>query len=188
MLDASGVDLEWTGSDRRASAALESVGDPLPESTVEAVRAADATLKGPATTPSGKGFRSINVALRQKVDALRELPTGAIASWHRRRGSTTSISSSFARTLKAFTAAWSTPSCRRRRREFANHHGARRRSESRCFAFQTAQRQGPQACHLRAQGEHSETERRTVSRFLSQDRCRSFPTSNSTIASSTRRR
>ena len=66
ILDASGVDLQWHEAPAGV-AALESVGDPLPESTVEAVRAADATLKGPATTPSGKGFRSINVALRQKL-------------------------------------------------------------------------------------------------------------------------
>lgn len=66
VLDATGVELEWQEAPAGV-AALESVGDPLPESTVEAVRAADATLKGPATTPSGTGFRSINVALRQKL-------------------------------------------------------------------------------------------------------------------------
>ncbi|MEM8946473.1 MAG: isocitrate/isopropylmalate dehydrogenase family protein [Planctomycetota bacterium] len=66
ILDASGVDLEWQEASAGVSA-LEATGDPLPESTVEAVRAADATLKGPATTPSGTGFRSVNVALRQKL-------------------------------------------------------------------------------------------------------------------------
>lgn len=66
VLDATGVDLEWQEAPAGV-VALESIGDPLPESTVEAVREADATLKGPATTPSGKGFRSINVALRQKL-------------------------------------------------------------------------------------------------------------------------
>ncbi len=66
VLDASGVDLEWQDAPAGLGA-LESGGDPLPEATVEAVRAADATLKGPTTTPSGKGFRSINVALRQQL-------------------------------------------------------------------------------------------------------------------------
>jgi isocitrate dehydrogenase (NAD+) len=47
---------------------LESQGDPLPESTLEAVKSADATLKGPTATPSGTGFRSVNVALRQKLE------------------------------------------------------------------------------------------------------------------------
>ncbi len=66
VLDASGVDFEWQEA-LAGVAALEALGDPLPEATVEAVRNADATLKGPATTPSGVGFRSINVALRQKL-------------------------------------------------------------------------------------------------------------------------
>jgi len=66
VLDASGVDFEWQEASAGV-AALEALGDPLPEATVEAVRNADATLKGPTTTPSGVGFRSINVALRQKL-------------------------------------------------------------------------------------------------------------------------
>ena len=66
VLDASGVDFTWTEA-AAGVAALEALGEPLPEATVEAVRNADATLKGPTTTPSGVGFRSINVALRQKL-------------------------------------------------------------------------------------------------------------------------
>ena len=46
---------------------METLGDPLPEATVDAVRAADATLKGPTATKKGSGFRSVNVALRQKL-------------------------------------------------------------------------------------------------------------------------
>jgi len=66
VLDASGVDFLWQEAPA-GEAALEALGNPLPEATIEAVRAADATLKGPTTTPTGKGFRSINVALRQKL-------------------------------------------------------------------------------------------------------------------------
>ena len=43
------------------------VGAPLPPETLAAVRSADATLKGPTATPSGTGFRSVNVELRQKL-------------------------------------------------------------------------------------------------------------------------
>ncbi len=39
----------------------------MPETTLAAVRSADATLKGPTATPSGTGFRSVNVELRQKL-------------------------------------------------------------------------------------------------------------------------
>jgi len=66
VIDASGVGIEW----REAAAgqvALEELGDPLPEATLESVRTADATLKGPTATSKGIGFRSVNVALRQQL-------------------------------------------------------------------------------------------------------------------------
>ncbi len=66
VVDASGVSVDW----REAAAgqtALEEHGDPLPEATLESVSTSDATLKGPTATPSGVGFRSVNVALRQKL-------------------------------------------------------------------------------------------------------------------------
>lgn len=66
VLDATGLELEWREV-AAGQAALESHDDPLPAATVEAVKSADATLKGPTTTPKGVGFRSINVALRQQL-------------------------------------------------------------------------------------------------------------------------
>ena len=47
---------------------MAQTGTPMPEETLAAVRAADATLKAPITTPIGKGFRSVNVLLRQLLD------------------------------------------------------------------------------------------------------------------------
>ncbi|MEI7837093.1 MAG: isocitrate/isopropylmalate dehydrogenase family protein [Planctomycetota bacterium] len=47
---------------------MAQTGTPMPEETLAAVRAADATLKAPITTPIGTGFRSVNVALRQTLD------------------------------------------------------------------------------------------------------------------------
>lgn len=66
VLDASGVAFQWQEA-LAGVAALDALGDPLPEATIEAVRAADATLKGPTTTPTGVGFRSVNVAIRQQL-------------------------------------------------------------------------------------------------------------------------
>jgi isocitrate dehydrogenase len=43
-------------------------GQWLPESTLEAVRRHRVAIKGPLTTPVGGGIRSLNVALRQKLD------------------------------------------------------------------------------------------------------------------------
>lgn len=67
VVEAAGVDVEWSEAPA-GQVALDDLGDPLPESTLEAVRDADATLKGPTATPSGTGFRSVNVALRQKLN------------------------------------------------------------------------------------------------------------------------
>jgi isocitrate dehydrogenase (NAD+) len=67
ILDASGVKIEWQEMPA-GQIALDTLGDPLPQSTLDAVLAADATLKGPTATPKGVGFRSVNVALRQKLN------------------------------------------------------------------------------------------------------------------------
>jgi len=40
----------------------------LPEETLDAIAAHRISIKGPLTTPVGKGFRSLNVSLRQKLD------------------------------------------------------------------------------------------------------------------------
>ena len=48
--------------------AFEKSGDLLPEATLESIRRNRIVLKGPLTTPVGKGFRSINVLLRRKFD------------------------------------------------------------------------------------------------------------------------
>src|SRR4029077_18290653 len=42
--------------------------DWLPEPTIEAYRKYLVGIKGPLTTPVGKGIRSLNVALRQQLD------------------------------------------------------------------------------------------------------------------------
>lgn len=45
----------------------------IPESTVESILTNKVVLKGPITTPVGKGFRSINVQLRKKFDLFANL-------------------------------------------------------------------------------------------------------------------
>ena len=49
-------------------AALDDGHDVLPQSTIDAVREHHVALKGPCTTPVGKGFTSVNVQLRKKLD------------------------------------------------------------------------------------------------------------------------
>src|SRR5262249_17981600 len=48
--------------------AAEKYGDPLPQETLDLIRRHRVALKGPCTTPVGKGFRSINVRLRQDLE------------------------------------------------------------------------------------------------------------------------
>ena len=48
--------------------AFNATGEWLPESTLDAMRSGLVSIKGPLTTPVGGGIRSLNVALRQKLD------------------------------------------------------------------------------------------------------------------------
>jgi isocitrate dehydrogenase (NAD+) len=67
VVEAAGADVEW---ERRIAgvAALDEHNTPLPQETLDSIRRTRVALKGPLTTPSGVGFRSINVALRKEFD------------------------------------------------------------------------------------------------------------------------
>jgi isocitrate dehydrogenase len=47
---------------------FEKTGNWLPDETLETIQNHAVAIKGPMTTPVGKGIRSINVAIRQKLD------------------------------------------------------------------------------------------------------------------------
>ena len=66
-INATGVDIEWEIVQAGAKA-IEEEGTPLPEAVLDSIRRNRIALKGPITTPIGKGFRSVNVALRQELD------------------------------------------------------------------------------------------------------------------------
>jgi isocitrate dehydrogenase (NAD+) len=67
VLDATGAAFEW---DRQVAgmAAVQTVGTPIPDETLDSIRGTRLALKGPLETPIGEGFRSVNVALRQTFD------------------------------------------------------------------------------------------------------------------------
>jgi len=67
VIAASGVDVEWEIMDAGAGA-LERTGTTLPDETIESIRRNKIALKGPITTPIGKGFKSVNVILRKGLD------------------------------------------------------------------------------------------------------------------------
>ncbi|MDA8172404.1 MAG: isocitrate/isopropylmalate dehydrogenase family protein [Nitrospiraceae bacterium] len=67
VLEATGVRFEWDFQDA-GEAVYEKEGTPLPDRVIESIRRNGVAIKGPVTTPVGKGFRSINVQLRQALD------------------------------------------------------------------------------------------------------------------------
>lgn len=67
VIDASGVKINWEVVEAGAGA-IDEYGTPLPEHVLESIKKNKIALKGPITTPVGKGFRSVNVTLRQKLN------------------------------------------------------------------------------------------------------------------------
>ncbi|MDT8717949.1 NAD-dependent isocitrate dehydrogenase [Clostridium sp. 19966] len=67
LIDASGVKINWDIQEA-GEAMIEEYGTPLPDRVLESISKNGVALKGPITTPVGKGFRSVNVALRKKFD------------------------------------------------------------------------------------------------------------------------
>jgi len=64
VIEAAGVAVEWLILPAGAVAA-EQYGDVLPPQTIGAIEHYRLALKGPVTTPIGKGFSSVNVHLRK---------------------------------------------------------------------------------------------------------------------------
>ena len=66
-IDATGAEINWEIAEA-GTEVMERQGTPLPDATVESIKKNGVALKAPITTPVGKGFRSINVHLRQALD------------------------------------------------------------------------------------------------------------------------
>ncbi|QOV89971.1 isocitrate/isopropylmalate dehydrogenase family protein [Humisphaera borealis] len=68
VLEAAGLSADWVELPAGASALEQGFENVLPERTLAAIRAHKIALKGPVTTPVGKGFQSVNVQLRKKLN------------------------------------------------------------------------------------------------------------------------
>jgi isocitrate dehydrogenase (NAD+) len=79
VLEASGVKIDWE-IENAGAAVAEKRGTTLPEEVLASIRKNKVALKGPIGTPIGRGFRSVNVTLRQALDLyanvrpIRSLP------------------------------------------------------------------------------------------------------------------
>ena len=71
-VEAAGADVEWESYVAGAEAVAEG-RSPLPDDVLESIRRTRVALKGPVTTPVGKGFRSVNVALRKELELYANL-------------------------------------------------------------------------------------------------------------------
>ncbi|HKY30094.1 MAG TPA: isocitrate dehydrogenase (NAD(+)) [Pyrinomonadaceae bacterium] len=72
IIEASGVEIAWE-THYAGAQALEKFGTTLPDELLESIKRNKVALKGPITTPVGKGFASVNVGLRKALDLYANL-------------------------------------------------------------------------------------------------------------------
>lgn len=72
IIEATGTKINWDLVEV-GEKALKDYGTPLPEHAIESIKKNKVALKGPVATPIGKGFRSINVELRQSLNLFANI-------------------------------------------------------------------------------------------------------------------
>ena len=72
VLESTGIQFNWDVQEA-GEAVLEREGELIPDRVLESIRRNGIGIKGPLTTPIGKGFRSANVALRKALDLYANL-------------------------------------------------------------------------------------------------------------------
>src|SRR5438128_10784063 len=72
VLEATGVQFAWD-IHQAGLEMLEKHGTVLPDEVIESIKRTKVALKGPITTPVGKGVRSANVTLRKRLDLYANL-------------------------------------------------------------------------------------------------------------------
>lgn len=72
IIEKCGLKIDWD-IQNAGSKVAEQEGEPLPQRVIDSIKKNKIALKAPVTTPIGKGFRSINVALRKNLDLYANL-------------------------------------------------------------------------------------------------------------------
>jgi len=72
IIEAAGVEIQWE-THYAGAQALEKFGETLPKELLDSITRNKVALKGPITTPVGKGFTSVNVGLRKTLDLYANL-------------------------------------------------------------------------------------------------------------------
>jgi isocitrate dehydrogenase (NAD+) len=69
---AANVPVQWE-EHHAGQTALEQSGELLPQTLYDSLERTRCALKGPITTPVGKGFKSVNITLRQRYDLYQNV-------------------------------------------------------------------------------------------------------------------
>lgn len=72
VIDSTGVKIEYDILVAGEEALLK-CGNPLPDDVIDSIKKNKVAIKGPVTTQIGKGFKSVNVGLRQKLDLFANI-------------------------------------------------------------------------------------------------------------------
>jgi len=72
IIESAGLKINWDIQNAGADV-VETEGSPLPQRVIDSIKKNKVALKAPVTTPIGKGFRSVNVALRKELDLYANL-------------------------------------------------------------------------------------------------------------------
>lgn len=72
VIAATGVEIVWEEV-LAGQKAIEKEGNPLPEGTIRSIQKNKVALKGPLATPIAKGFASVTVLLRKKLNLYANL-------------------------------------------------------------------------------------------------------------------
>ena len=67
VIKATGADINFE-EEIAGLEAVEKYVEPLPKKVIDSIKKNKVALKGPVTTPVGKGFRSVNVTLRKELN------------------------------------------------------------------------------------------------------------------------
>jgi len=73
IIESAGVHVDWESHVVGAEAIERGESDTLPQRVLDSILRNKVALKGPVTTPIGKGFQSVNVRLRKSLDLYANL-------------------------------------------------------------------------------------------------------------------
>jgi isocitrate dehydrogenase (NAD+) len=75
IFEAAGAPIIWE-EHNAGETVLATMGALIPDTLIESIKKNKIALKGPCSTPVGKGFKSVNVTLRQKLDLYANVRPG----------------------------------------------------------------------------------------------------------------